>query len=567
MAAAWLTTAAAVERADLSLPPLDSPPQLQLSPGGQAAAEALAHYSTALQFEGVGKMREALTHYLKVVEADPANAELAMHAAELAYNFKGRAEAIALLERALANRPNDPAAYLNLARFCATYAPEDPFEKDRVGQTLELALKRFPKSAEVYGFAAVTYLSGNQREQAVKVLEQAAAQEVKSPKFWLAVGRVAQQVWPLGLPEKRDEHTQRVNPFFEKALSVAGEKAAEPVQLEVAQYYLLTNQLDKARTLCEQISTRTGNLQARKLLYRLYEAAGEKEQALATLQKIVQDAPADVEQQRLLATVYQGREEYARAVPHLEAAIQIGGGDDRDYLALGELLLRSQLFEKAVQVSQRAVKLFPDTAMFHVLAARAHRLLQHTDSAITSYAAAAEIAEANQSELIHYRFYYEYGMALERGGRFDEAARVLERSITLTPKEDYEEAANTMNYLGYMWLEQDQHLDKAGELIQKANQLHPDNAAYIDSLGWWHYKKGEYEKAVKELQRAIGVIKELQPEDAEIVEHLGHAYVKLNEPEKAREQFLKARDLQPKDEKVRQRIEEALKRLGAEPKN
>ncbi|MDZ4289175.1 MAG: tetratricopeptide repeat protein, partial [Prosthecobacter sp.] len=283
-------------------------------------------------------------------------------------------------------------------------------------------------------------------------------------------------------------------------------------------------------------------------------------------QKIVKDAPTDVEQQRLLASAYQAREDYAKAVPHLEAAIQIGGGDADDYLALGELLLRSQLYEKAIQLSQRSAKLFPDQAMFHVQAAVAHRSLQHMEPAIASFAEAAELAEANQSELINYRFYYQYGITLERGGRHDEAGRILEKSITLTPKDDFEEAANTMNYLGYMWLELDRYLDKAGELIQKANQLHPENPAYIDSLGWWHFKKGDYPNALKELQRAISLIKELQPEDAEIVEHLALVYLKLNDPEKARENLIKARDLQPKDEKVRRRIEESLKKLDSTPK-
>ncbi|MDZ4287754.1 MAG: tetratricopeptide repeat protein, partial [Prosthecobacter sp.] len=283
----WAPCAPGVERADLSLPPLEAPANLRLKRGGESVSEALAHYSSALQFEDAGKLREALTHYLEVLRADPANSDLTLHTAELAYNFRNRAEAIALLESALASRPDDPASYLNLAQFCATYASDDPFEKDRVSQTLEQALKRFPKSAEVYAFSTVTLLSAGQRDKAIKVLEQAAQQVVSEPKFWLALGRVAQQVWPLGQAEMREEHGKRVNPFFEKALSVAPGKAGESVRLEVAQYYLLSNQLNEARALCEQISKQSGNLHARKLLYRLYEAGGEKEKALTTLQKIV----------------------------------------------------------------------------------------------------------------------------------------------------------------------------------------------------------------------------------------------------------------------------------------
>jgi len=184
-------------------------------------------------------------------------------------------------------------------------------------------------------------------------------------------------------------------------------------------------------------------------------------------------------------------------------------------------------------------------------------------SAIESFRAAAALAESGQSELINHRFYFQYGITLERGGRHDEAGRMLEKAITLTSRDDPEEAANTMNYLGYMWLELDRHLDKAGELILKANELEPDNAAYIDSLGWWHFKKGDYAKAREELQRAVDLLKEPQPDDAEILEHLAQACVRLGDAAKAREWFGKARDLQPTDAKVKARIEEGLKKVSA----
>jgi tetratricopeptide (TPR) repeat protein len=554
-----------ISMADLCLPPLQSPPYLDLKTEGDANARALAHYSTALQFEAVGKLREALTHYLEVVKVDPANGPLVLHTAELAHNFQGREAALKLLESALAQRPDDPAPYLNLAQFCATYAPEDPFEKDRVENMLQEALKRFPRSADVYGFAVTAYLSAGRREAAVKAMEQAAQQPVKSPQFWLGIGRAAQQVWPLGQTDTRDENVQKVNLFFQKALAAATGKGAENVRMEVVQYYLLTNQIDQARELCERMTAETGHLQARKLLYRLYEAAGEKDRALTLLEKIVEDVPADVEQRRLLASVYQAREEPAKAAPHLEAAIQIGGGDAEDYRVLSELLLRGQLYEKAIQICQRAVKLFPDAALFHVHAAVAYRTLQQMEKAVAAFASAAEIAESGQGDLINHRFYYQYGITLERAGRYEEAGRVLEKAITLTPKDDIEEASNMMNYLGYMWVEQGMQLDNAGKLIKKANELQPDNAAYIDSLGWWHYKKGEYVEALKELERAISLIKQLQPEDAEIVEHVGHVHAKMGKPEKAREQFLKALALEPKDEAVRRRIEDALKALPAAP--
>ncbi len=549
-------------RADLSLPKITTQPpaNLELRAEGAALAEAMAHFTTALQFESAGKMREALQHYLEVLKVDPANPDLAAHTAELAYHYQSREQAVGVLEKAKASRPDEPAVYLNLIRFLSTYVPDDPFERDRTRQLMGEAVTRFSRRAEVISFAVRHHLSLSQRDDALKVIDQASKQEIKSPNYWLELGRAAQEIWPLAQIEMKDEHTKRVNFFFQKALSNAATGAkGEPTRLEVAQYYVLSNQLDLARTLCEQISTETGNLQARKILFRLYEANEKKDLALAVLEKIVQDAPEDVEQRRLLVQAYESREQWDRAVPHLEAAIQIGGGDPSEYQALGQLMLQSQLYEKLIQLCERTTKLYPDNPVFHLHAAFAQRSLQRWEKAIESFGRAAAMAETGQAELVNHRFFFQYGITLERSGRHEDAAKMFEKAITLTPKDEIEDAANTMNYLGYMWLELGRHLDKAGELIRKANELQPDKAAYVDSLGWWHFKKGDYAHALTELQRALALLTNPEPDDAEIIEHIAQTYVKLGDKAKSREWFQKARDMKPTDPKLLHRIEEGLK--------
>lgn len=551
--------------ADLSLPPISTklPADLQIQAGAENLAQALAHYSTALQLEKMGQMREALAHFLAVLEVDPSNPELAAHTAELVYHYQGRKEAIALLNQSIEVSPNQLAPYLNLVRFLTTYTAEDAFEVDRAKQVLEEALKRFPTQSEVYAFASLSYLSRNMRTDAETVMDQALKQTVTIAAFWIEVGRAAQQVWPLAQTENQAEHLRRVNVFFDKALALSPMgKKGEAVRLEVAQFFLLSNQLDSARLLCEQLSAQTGNLQARKILYRLYESAEEKDKSLDVLEKIVAEVPHDVEQRRLLVNAYMLREMPAKAVPHLEAAIQLAGGEANDYQELGDLLLKSQLYDRLIQLSERSVKLYPDVPMFHVQAALAQRALLHWEKAIQSFQRAHALVENSQSELVNHRFYFQYGLTLERAGRADEAGKMFEKAINLTPKEDIEDAANTMNYLGFMWLDQEKHLDKAGELIRKANELQPDNAAYIDSLGWWYFKKGDYSNALKELQRALGLIKALESEDAEIVEHIAQTYVMMNDLEKARESFERALALLPTDPKLLKRLEEGLKKTA-----
>ncbi len=535
---------------------------LLLSRDGVVSADVLAHYSAALQFESSGRLRQALEHYLAVFQADPTNADLAAHTAGIAMQFQGRAAALKILEDAVNAGRHSPAPLLNLARFCSTYPPEDLFEKDpRPAQALAEALTRFPLHAEVYEAAVLVHLIQNQREQAIAVMTQAANQNSRDPQFWLAAGRTAERVWPLGQAEFSVEYRQRVTPFFENALKHVTKDDAEQVTLEVAQHYLLTNDLDRAREHCEKLVAAHDSLSGRKLLYRLYTAAEQSDKAFATLEAVVKQAPDDAEQQRLLANEYIKREQAEKAIPHLEAAIQHGGGEINDYLRLGSLLARTQQFENMVRLGRRCVQLFPNQPLVHFQLAIAHRARQEWASSVQHFAETEKLASATQSELLDHQFYSQYGATLERAEKYADAARMLEKSISMTPREETKAAANTMNSLGYMWLEQGLHLDKAGELIIKANELHADQPMFIDSLGWFHYKKGNYPAALKELLHAESLLEPIAPEDAEILEHIALTHQALGDKAKAQDYLERARALSTSDAKAKKRIEDELKKV------
>lgn len=560
--------AAAPVAADLSLgTKAPEKSDLLLKPGGEVTADVLAHYSAALQFESSGKLRQALEHYLAVFKADPTNAGLAAHTAGIAMQFQGREAALKVLEEAVRASPRSPAPLLNLARFCSTYPPEDLLEKeDRALQAVTTALAQFPGHAEVYEAAVLFHLTANQREKAVHVMELAAKQPSRDPQFWLALGRTTGRVWPLGQAEFQTEYRERVEPFFENALKHVTKADVEEVTLEVAQQCLLTNDLNRARQLCEKLVATHNNLEARKLLYRLYEAAEEKEKALATLEAIVKQTPTDAEQQRLLAAEYEKRKQPQKAIPPLEAAIQNGGGEIGDYVKLGWQFYQTQRFEDMVRLGQRSVRLFPTHPFVHYQLAIAYRAREEWASSVKHFAEAEQHASANQAELLDHLFYFQYGITLEKMERFEDASRMLEKSITLTPREETKTAANTLNFLGYMWLEQGSHLDKAGEFITKANELLPNQPAYIDSLGWFHYKKANYPAALKELQRAEALLQPVAPEDAEILEHIGLTYQALGDKPKALDYLERADALKTPDSRIRKRIEEGLKKMKGSDK-
>ena len=235
-------------------------------------------------------------------------------------------------------------------------------------------------------------------------------------------------------------------------------------------------------------------------------------------------------------------------------------------MRLGWQLYQTRQYENMVRLGQRSVRLFPDHPLVHYQLAIAHRAREEWAPSVKHFAEAEQLAGTTQTELLDYLFYYQYGITLERLQRYEDAARLLEKSITFTPREEAQSAANTMNFLGYMWLEQNTRLDKAGELISKANELLPNQPAYIDSLGWFHYRKGDFKEALRELKRAEVLIREseqgMQPEDAEILEHIGLTHLALGDKASALAYLTEANNLKTPDAKARARIEQGLKKAA-----
>ncbi len=86
--------------------------------------------------------------------------------------------------------------------------------------------------------------------------------------------------------------------------------------------------------------------------------------------------------------------------------------------------------------------------------------------------------------------------------------------------DEFPEDIGAKNDLGYLWVDQGQHLQRATRMIQQAVEAEPDNIAYRDSLGWAYYRLGRFADAIKELQIATAG----DEPDGVILDHLGDAH-------------------------------------------
>lgn len=149
-------------------------------------------------------------------------------------------------------------------------------------------------------------------------------------------------------------------------------------------------------------------------------------------------------------------------------------------------------------------------------------------------------------------YFYSRGTCYERLKRWPEAEKDLQQALELNPDQPL-----ALNYLGYSWIDQNRNLQEGLKLIEKAVALKPDDGYIVDSLGWAHYKLGNFSRAVGLLEQAV----ELRPEDPVLNDHLGDAYWRVGRHREARFQWDQAVSLNPEPEdlvQIQKKLEEGL---------
>jgi len=330
---------------------------------------------------------------------------------------------------------------------------------------------------------------------------------------------------------------------------------------------------DEAIAMAEQLLQRfPDNLEVAALLAGLYERQGRIDEAIEELsgaEKRLRDESQanNADRARLQRVGLLARaERWEEAVAVLEPIeVELGRGEPSDLaLIFAEALAYSGQKERAFEFLSQ----FVDSASGkRVVIAKEAEILyklgdsemgrQKIDVLLSSgefddkvYAAGVyqglelyeqaipilEMALAEDPEATQVMFWL--GACYERSNRVVEAESMLESLLEV--ESDF---APALNYLGYMWAEKGEKLDRALELVEQAVELEPDNGAYLDSLGWTHFQLGNFDRAQSFLERAASLV----GDDPIVFEHLGDLYMALGEFEAAREVYQRALELGPEE--------------------
>jgi tetratricopeptide (TPR) repeat protein len=558
---------AAPKRADVIDDSLALSParDLNLSIEGEHKAEALAHFVEGIDFEENGEMEKAVEAYRQVLNVDPGQIELAVRVAALLTRDDDYPSAIDVLKDAIKVHPKAPEPYLELAFIYAKYLKKIDKAIDFANKAIALD----PLKIDGYQRMFEIHLTAGDEKRAVETLDRAAKLPSDDPIFWARLGRLYGSVILKPDAKPVPEEIARLNDVFKKAAAKGQNDAA--VLKEVGDYFASTQQIKEALPFYLRVlELQPDDANVREKLATGFVLTNQRARAVETLETIIQEHPEKYQPYELLAQLHDdearallranqtdpANAEFKKAAQNYEQSLLINPNHAATYLRLAELLLGPlKQSERAVSILAEGRRRYPDAPEFAYYLAIALRESKKAKEAVVMFEEALNEAQNAQADFLKPRFYVEYGAAAEQAGLYDKAAELFHKAIAMDPAN----AAESYNYLGYMWAEQNSHLDEAEDAIKRALQLDPDNGAYLDSMAWVQYRQGKYDQALENLKRAV---ENLPREDAVVFEHLGDVYAKLNRVSQALESWQKAKTLDPSNKNLAAKIDAQKTRIS-----
>jgi tetratricopeptide (TPR) repeat protein len=521
--------------------------------------EALRHYAQGRLLEERGESEEALGEYYRALLLEPREVAVARRVSELSARLGETARSMEFADRVLSIDPGDPRGLWlkGTALFNSGKAAESlPF--------LERAVAGDSSDAEMLRTLARVAEHLDRVDLVARANQRVVELEDDDGESWFQLATARARLGDFEGAEHALDRSAEINPLRPGMLFLQGWVKEGLDQTDAA--------IDLYR---RHLGIHGGDQVTRRRFVHLLARRKSYEEAYREVRLLAQASPNDldvVEVEADLALHLKRSKDASVAIDRME---RIAGDDPESVGRVVSVLARFDRKQRAYRVAdqwaarhsgdcrgpmliararaqggesaraeaelRRAIEMCPDSLAPRVLLARVQQDEKRFDE-----------AEKVWVETVR-RFPAHVGVALdlaycrEQLGDLGGAQQAARDALTHSP-----ENPTVLNFLGYLLADHNRNLDEAQDLIGRALQKDPDNGAYVDSMGWVHYRLGRLAEARRELERAVNLTRG----DPVVHEHLGDVYKDLKLLDLAKDQYQKSLAGDGANQRVRAKLME-----------
>jgi tetratricopeptide (TPR) repeat protein len=504
--------------------------------GEKSLKELIASDPKNLALElGLGRFYEAHQRpaladavYRKVAAAGGNNAEgLAARnrLAVLALEANRSADASAIIEEILKVNPRDNDALTMRANIALERGDTTSAIAD-----LRAVLRDQPNAPALMRALATAYAANKDVALAEDTLRAAIRANPRDVQTRLAL---AELLIKIGRADEAEPLTDQL--VSDLPGDVRAMEAAFRVQVQ-------RHDLAAARRSAQGILALRPDLPAGDFLTGLVdEAEGKPDSARASFERASKLAPASVEPLAAAVRIDLAQHQGDRALSRVDQALADAPNSSGLLVVKAEVLAQLKRFDESADAASKAIAKSPSWWVAYDDLAKAEFGRGRTEAAIAAYQRGLAATQSAPSLVL------QLAGLLERLGRIDDAEALYDDWLRRTPGSEV--ASNNLAMLLVTHKSKDQpSLNRALELARRLEKS--TKPAFLDTLGWVHYVRGEYTQAVTALQQAVTAA----PQVAMLRAHLGLAQFKAGQREEARKNLqiaAKAADAYPEAAEVR----------------
>ncbi|MCP9291556.1 tetratricopeptide repeat protein [Gracilimonas sediminicola] len=348
-----------------------------------------------------------------------------------------------------------------------------------------------PDNLEMLNMLGEYYVRNGERDSAKKVLSDALNRNARDPQSLINLAGIY-------LDEQRWDSAGTLLTDF------IGDPLIEPV-----------DKMNIARFLYSRVQQDSQNIQLRIETERVLDTLTESESGYG---------PAFT----LAGEFYAQTAQPEKALENLERANELLPEDDIAWRQRLQLLMSQERYEEAIKVGEKADESVPDDAFIQFFVGSAYMLTDQNQKAEEWLENATRAPARRPFKSIVYSTLGDVRANLEHHEASDEA---YELALRYDPEND-----NAMNNYAYNLSVRGENLERAKELALKAIEVAPENAAYLDTVGWVYFKLGDYDRAKRFIDASI----KTGAASAEVLEHMGDVEEQLGNMDEARDWWQQA---------------------------
>ena len=424
------------------------------------------------------------------------------------------------------------------------------------------ALNINPKDNEAREILANQYIYQNKHDKAIEQYRVLAENAVEGDtKYLIALAK---------LVLSQNNINESISLFIK---AYEKDKSRIDILEEAANLSLRSRQLEKATNLYKQlIDIDKNNSYYLSTYIDLIVMSGDYDNGIVALKSLIDIEGETTERLSQLGILYYNTNQAVKAKPIFNKLISMDHFDATTMHFLSNIYIEQGILDSALIIANKIIDHHPSDPRGYLDAALTELNNENPIGAI-------EILEpVNRTFNNEFSIQYLLGSSYQQLEEYDKATVVLRQSLKIYPesrgaRHTLAIASDALNYwnesdslyegliesdtndvqalnnYSYSLVERNIQLNKALAMAKKAIELEPNNAAYLDTIGWIYYKMDNVEKALNFIRKSV----ELDNNNAVVLEHLGDVLFSNNQIEEAMLFYLKALDIDKNNEILQQK--------------